>query len=372
MKSPRFVTVRFESLIWWNAESSEVPFYLEKIDREMNSSTEKVIVVGNLLWEESYQSSDDLVNFLSQCQTRQVDVIVFANSSVQYDEIVNVLKNHGCKVVFLDYFLYRIYQEIIIKKVNPINLFWNRSAENFLVLTGKSQPLNRAPLLWHLDQKQLLDRAIWSLYVPESDWDCTVESLVSQGATTLEATEFLSFRKRLPDDARPIFWPNGGSHYSGIPYDLSMYSRSRFRIISETSFKKFKKFPIAWITEKTWLTIANRCPFIMAGQPGTLDFLESLGFKTFREYLLDPDYDNLKDPKERLLAIVKNAEYWINDKRFDQEIHQDVEHNFHHFVTLGEKIKQEMLDILRQINLDSELDQIIITEDLIGKSQGVK
>jgi hypothetical protein len=217
-----------------------------------------------------------------------------------------------------------------------------------------------------LHQKELLTNAIWSLYVQEPDRIATCKEINNIGVSIEQANQFIDQHQCIPDAANIHFYPEGSSHYGGIPYAETMYSDVKFRIISETRFKSDKNnFP--WVTEKTWLTIVNRCPFIMVGEPGTLDYLESMGFKTFKNYLKIHDYDNIRPIGNRLDAIVTNTEYWLNDADFADEIQLDVEHNYNRFIELGKEIETNVLQQIHDNKLQAQLDDIVSTDDPLAK-----
>ena len=58
-----------------------------------------------------------------------------------------------------------------------------------------------------------------------------------------------------------------------------------------------------FITEKTYKPIYTGHPFIIWGNPGTLTYLRSIGYKTFPT-LFDESYDNELDPVKRLEMII--------------------------------------------------------------------
>jgi hypothetical protein len=120
-------------------------------------------------------------------------------------------------------------------------------------------------------------------------------------------------------------------HFLGFTYDVTLYENSCLSIISETEFHIIPD-GYQWITEKTWRAIANRHPFVMASSPGTLARLKSFGFRTFENYMLDQEYDQITDENNRLNAIVKNVEYFMNTCHDHiDSIAADVEHNFQLF-----------------------------------------
>jgi hypothetical protein len=66
--------------------------------------------------------------------------------------------------------------------------------------------------------------------------------------------------------------------------------------------------------------MVHRHPFILVGPYKTLEKLRELGYKTFNEFW-DESYDDIKDPRERMLKIVelcKSISEWsdIEKKKF--------------------------------------------------------
>ena len=159
--------------------------------------------------------------------------------------------------------------------------------------------------------------------------------------TQQELDSFITRYSQSPDHIQPV--ESGGSiHYGGFPYNADLYQQTSFRLISETQFE----LPGPWITEKTWTTIANHHPFIMASNSGTLDRLERVGIKTFKNYLEIPDYENIINTNDRISAIVENTKFWSkNIHKQHEEIGQDVKHNVEVFSNLA----KTNLDTIRSV-----------------------
>lgn len=83
-------------------------------------------------------------------------------------------------------------------------------------------------------------------------------------------------------------------------YNAYEYSTCGIEIVLETLFDDTRNH----LTEKILRPIACGCPFILAGTPGSLQYLKNYGFETFGQYI-DESYDTIQDPILRLQAIVK-------------------------------------------------------------------
>jgi len=119
------------------------------------------------------------------------------------------------------------------------------------------------------------------------------------------------------------------------------YENSYFTIISETNAESSYSF----ITEKTIKPIMNLHPFVVLGNPFTLEVLKSYGFKTFDKWW-DESYDNIKNFKTRsnkLLDIVnmlcnKSDNEWI-------EMLKEMEETLIHNQKLLHKLSTEKREI---------------------------
>jgi len=74
---------------------------------------------------------------------------------------------------------------------------------------------------------------------------------------------------------------------SGWPAPREQYTRLHSSLVLE----RFARRGVPFITEKTYRTIVHGHPFVIYGQPGTTDYLETLGFDTFRSVTGKYDQD---------------------------------------------------------------------------------
>jgi hypothetical protein len=116
-------------------------------------------------------------------------------------------------------------------------------------------------------------------------------------------------------------------HYTGIPYNVDIFLNSNFQIVAESSLDIM---PLkTWITEKTWISVANKMPFMLVGGKGACAYLENLGFRTFRKYMKYPNYDEHDNFDSVLEQVVENVQYWQeNLHKFKDNLEIDVEYNF--------------------------------------------
>lgn len=80
------------------------------------------------------------------------------------------------------------------------------------------------------------------------------------------------------------------------------FTEAYFNYVVETHFDNDTIF----LTEKTFKPILNLQPFIVIGNPGSLQLLKDLGYRTFSEVIKE-DYDKITDHKDRMSQLLKSS-----------------------------------------------------------------
>ena len=342
---------------FWSAPTREgIDQYVEKYVLLKQTNSNLHVVCTALT--EAIQPSENIQYLVEQFNKHQIKLTILANSYIQ--RWAKELKKLNCNIVYLDYFLWRVYNEVEINKTNDVNPQWNPAANKFLFLTGKPDKPNRVRLLWKLYQNNLLDRAIWSLFINSYNTQAAHKQVPE-----LDDNEFDQFVNQFnsnPDQIEVIQKPHMDLHYPGLPYDYTLFQRTKFRLIAETDMR----YTVPWITEKTWLTILNKHPFILAGDVGVCKKLQEMGFKTFNNYLKIPDYDLIEDIDQRLDAIVINVNYLLCDPIDRTAINNDIQHNYHHLIELGKQNQNKITNFFSNLHISTEkIDQFITSKDII-------
>jgi len=264
-------------------------------------------------------------------------------------------------VEFINFQLWRSYNEIINKKSSTVNPAWNANSSQFLFLTGKPDREHRVRLLWKLEQARLLDQCCWSFWYNKNNLDA-IRELIPE-VPDAELVSKLDSWERNPDNINMI--KRGGSfHYGGIPYDVTLFSNNRFRVISESVYgNTLPHAPFNYmIGEKTYISLLNRIPWIMASQPGSLAFLRSEGYETFDEHLLEP-YDMILNGEQRLDSIVNNTRFWLQEMPNTEQIKQKIEHNFRRAVEQAQESENVLKKLIDQFNIQALPEQLAPTVD---------
>jgi hypothetical protein len=286
-----------------------------------------VTVVHEVLLTNSYDSGDFILYGINEI----VDYVVKLSQAT--DRAIKLILSNSCdyKLEYPNFKLNFFLPWTFIKLTEAgqtLNPTWNPSATKALFFMGKPEKIHRVGLLAKLYERKLLDRLEWSFYTEKG-----IEERCRGILWNYSDYNFKKFLKTCVRSLDPITvnLHYDSVHFLGFTYDVTLYENSCLSIISETEFHIIPD-GYQWITEKTWRAIANRHPFVMASSPGTLARLKSFGFRTFENYMLDQEYDQITDENNRLNAIVKNVEYFMNTCHDHiDSIAADVEHNFQLF-----------------------------------------
>lgn len=244
-------------------------------------------------------------------------------------------ENIKCPVVFIDLMLWRVYNEIIVKKTNGVNLKWNPDANRYLFLTGKPDKIQRIGLLYELHSQGLMSNCDHSFFMSPGMYEKSKKLLPK--LTDQEFAEFVKQYQRNLDNIEPDMQETS-MHYGGIPYDPSIYANSRFRLVSETNM--FLAPPL--ISEKTYMTIVNNNPFVIAGDYLSCSRLKNYyKLETFDNVFDIPTYDTIKSHQIRLQQVIAHVKQWIA-RRFNRtEVADMVEYNYARFIQIGAEAREK-------------------------------
>lgn len=277
-----------------------------------------------------------------------------------------ILNNLPFDVIYTSYHLRMGFNTLDKIVIEP------RTNNNFLFLGGIAGRLNRIYLLSKLYENDLLKYGEWSFFIPVSQEDQNICRNLLSHYSDEEYEIFLKKCARAVDNKYEVMV--NFIHDGYRPYkegDLEKWSEivhTSFwnnpmyidsKIYNETSLSIISEGPNYWstdcydfITEKTWRTIIYKHPFIFAGPPEQFKYLKQMGFETFEKYMLIKDYAQVENEKERIELIVKNVDYFLKNQTYHQnEIQQDIEHNFNLFLKLANDQDSLLTDLKSKYNI---------------------
>lgn len=143
----------------------------------------------------------------------------------------------------------------------------------------------------------------------------------------------------------------------------SIYLNSYLSIVSESMFFQRKEnidtfvdFPTGYLSEKIWKPIGHSQAFILAGPAKSLEYLRSMGYKTFHPYI-DESYDMETDDFKRLELINLEIEKFANKTKdekdqFLNDVKDIIKYNQDLFLNYSiDKYKQECDSIIDKLSI---------------------
>lgn len=124
-------------------------------------------------------------------------------------------------------------------------------------------------------------------------------------------------------------------------FNPKWYDSTYFSLVSETLVESNTMF----VTEKTFKPFAYSHPLLVFGIPGTLTFLQNIGFETYSN-LFDESYDNKINIIDRLNCIYDNIKNFIKVP-YDKLTLQKIEHNknlFYNKQIIEQQIIKEIIE----------------------------
>jgi hypothetical protein len=120
--------------------------------------------------------------------------------------------------------------------------------------------------------------------------------------------------------------------------NIEIYERSQLTVVTESHFNQTGGL---FITEKTFRPLLVGHPFMILGQTGTLEKLQSWGFVTDFDGI-DQSYDLIEDDRERFLQFHQSLYNWavLNSEVKRTLLYKwdnTIKHNFYYYKTLDFK-----------------------------------
>jgi len=315
-----------------------------------------------LFYALEYVNNDSIKDFLSLIKDMKLGHRVYWWRHPSHDLSPEIELELGNQLYKIDVDLLNLDFNMRVENTSTVNPKWNANTGRFIFPTGKPNKANRIRLLYKLYTNGLLNHCDWSFFMNEAIYQASKKLLPE--LSDLEFSQFVKQHVRRLDACDVINACHGADHASGYPFDGSLYAQSSFRIISETM--------MLWtpiVSEKTWITILNRQPFMIAGYAKNLVYLKQAGYCTFENYLPIPEYDDIIDQEQRLEAVIQNTKFWLQNIHFQQDsIEQDIEHNYHHLIKNIDNMVTLTKQLARELNWCHKSIYQIVPLDIIQEN----
>jgi len=223
-----------------------------------------------------------------------------------YDEICHrqgISDKARMHISTIEYFEYRVSELMEEFKDNesPRNLKFENIEKTFLCF-NRNHREHRNNLLMLMHHANILDDCYYTMpkICPsqKTEWDVNItRECIHKHNVSPDTIDEVKHMLPLTVDTEDF--SDAGKLANAWGDNVHLYNSSLISLVTETNFKD----PFVFNTEKIFKPISYRHPFIMVGPARTLEYLKSLGYKTFSE-LWDESYDTIDIPLDRLTAIV--------------------------------------------------------------------
>lgn len=321
---------------------------LTKINLPFNETHLVISVIGETHINVLANTIDKIISY----DFNKVTLIINSNSKKTYPQLLSSNILEKCEIVAINFWLFFCIKDLERRNIQRSS--WNWYNEKGYFPTGDLSRANRIGFLKQLYDSNLLDNITWTFPTATKQKSHILYHFAqTPGGIPADFEKFFDYCcKNRFEDPESISAFNHGQHYSPV-FIVGYYPLSNFTILSETYDGS--------ITEKTWMTILNRHPFIMVS-PTTFAFTEltELGFKTFNNYLPYKDYALIEDPEIKYFQTLENIRAFpkiLQDRR--EEISADIEHNYNLCISLNlqtiEQLKEISSDFLNELKLTEKL-----------------
>jgi len=172
-----------------------------------------------------------------------------------------------------------------------------------------SARLHRPYFINKLFKNNILDKGIVSLF-KTPDFDNILKNKNHTDTLGIGEEDYLEWEETI-DNWYPLVIDNDNEEevawYHNFLSRKDEYEKTYFSIVSETSADSKYLF----VTEKTLKPIMNLHPFFINGNPGILNHLKLIGFKTFDKWW-DESYDSETNFKKRTDMIIEQVKLVCN------------------------------------------------------------
>lgn len=255
------------------------------------------------------------------------NVIVY---SCEYDAYNIFLKKYpNLKICYNDIFLQSEVKRFIIPDVK-----FNKFNYKFLISNWKYQLYRYIATLYSLSTTSIkaswpykidFDKAKDNLWFDIKKWKIQHPDIykkiseASYVANSDISIDYAGGKYKLSDSLLKLHaLPNADYHPTMMPSHF--YDDTFCTLVCECAFA----VPTSSISEKTLITVLNKRPFILIGQPKSLDLFKKLGFKTFDKWWSE-DYDLVLNHEDRFIEIFKTIDYIDSlDMKTIQDIYADM------------------------------------------------
>jgi len=194
--------------------------------------------------------------------------------------------------------------------------------KKFVFLNNQGKP-HRLHMVLNLMERDLLKHSHWSLR--HHNQPMTADEMHSKLNHELFEQSHNFNNSSIEQLAEKVPYSPDEGTYSFVEHMVSdLHTTVEFAVVTETIYEKSEGL---FLTEKTFKPLVNGTPFVICGQPGSIQKLRNRGFDVY-DYIVDHSYDLFHD-KCRAEAVADEVERLcsVDFTEYQSQIEESAKHN---------------------------------------------
>lgn len=356
----------------------EIRFHIAMNQIKENIKKNNIDTIVGEVWADgwAYNHNDNWYDFLKRIETasRKIGIKNFYLGVGQCHDYQEELEKRNLNYKIIDF--YWPVQEIVnsyrrLDKINDIK-DWNSDTGKFFIPGGVPARPKRIGLLSKFYDAGMLEKAEWSFFPPWTTEDKQWSRKYLHRYTEQQYNDFIEYCTREID---PVY--KQIHHYSRMSgpelVKQKIFEQPWWSIVGYLDNKVFNSTSLSvvnegpgddtrFLTEKLWLTILNKHPFILVDTAERYQYCKDLGLRMFEDYVKIKDYGFIEDPEQQMDAVIENTQYFLqNINQNKDDIQKDIEHNlkiFYKYVLHNEQHKNFLENFVVDRNIHKYFEDI--------------
>jgi hypothetical protein len=286
----------------WAYTHSDFKWLVDAVEKK-DISTIRLLGAEEYVFMPFYHDSETFRIFKGFCNYHNItlEIITGCNLSYKLNYRYPIIDHRDSFISWETFFAFQTVENALSHSRLPLGHSKDIN-KHFVSLNGRAHP-HRCLFLDHMFNANLFQHGYIS-FRNSDNWDYGYEFKYWKP----EILKFDDLHENRPD---------GYVDYMLPPLE---FKDALFSVICESTVD------VQFITEKTYIPIWNRRPFLVYGHPRANEYIKSLGFKLF-DNIIDYSFDSIEDDETRCIEFMKQVKQICNRdismlrKKVEQTVH---------------------------------------------------
>jgi len=334
----------------------------DRINQEFDLFFKQNQTASTVLGIACHEPDPDVYQYISNCLNqyckKYCKTLIIVTDNIYQKLVVNWPVDH---VYFVNY-----WAEMTFRHAKHQQQQYNIDAHKALCLTGTMDRINRIGMLAAFFNKNRLDQLRYSWIMPdEVVAPGTVNNskkICNQFGVDYNNLEFHAHDAKINELSQSVLVSDksyGTYKFKEQKFNLALehWHYTKFSLVNETVFERRNNFSV---TEKTWMAVYNRHPFLVINHPGVNTWLNQQGIQTI-DQLIDVDFDCMILNHEKINRAVDITADLLSTNRYNKKLVDMAEQNLLIMRQQHDQSQTTLADLAARLNIHVEtlLDQTL-------------